>query len=502
MSLSEPEPDVVPETGALSKRLFVHKFCTESHHYLYAVHSNRVFRVSWLVYELADRPELDSPAAVCRVFPGLDEGEAELALEELHNAVRDGELSSKRPTGFAFRPGNALCDDLEGAKFQQLILNVTENCNLRCDYCIYSGNYEDQRTHGNRNMDFELAQKSLDLFMENANDSVYISFYGGEPLTRFGLIGQVIAYTETNYPHKLVKWSMTTNAVLVTPGIARFLMEKKVLLTVSLDGPREVNDRHRKGFDGQGAFDRVMRALQLLRDADPEQYDSSVQFSIVCAPPFDFSETERFFNTSELIRGHHYSFSYMNASTGNSALLPEEQHLEQLNAERSASRGAFVESLMNSDDSKREPFAKNLYEQDFIDFYNRSKTVLGDLIYPNGCCIPGAQRLFVSVDGNFHICEKLDNAYLIGNIENGLDRKRIEDFFEQYVALSRNCMDCWACRLCSLCFFNFISQGAFSAEHRSQECDALKSRWDRVLRDYYHIFEADEHALDHLAKTS
>ena len=42
-----------------------------------------------------------------------------------------------------------------------LVLGVTERCNLRCSYCIYSGNYENERGHGSEDMDFDIARRAV-----------------------------------------------------------------------------------------------------------------------------------------------------------------------------------------------------------------------------------------------------------------------------------------------------------------------------------------------------
>lgn len=482
---------------------FIHKFRTEQHHYIYDINTNRVFQVNPLVYALADHPELSSPEAIFLQFPDASPDEVRHALNELRDAADNGWLSSHRPWRLAFSPGTRIEEELAKARYQQLILNVTESCNLRCDYCVYSGSYTSQRTHSDRSMHAGLARNALDQFMQHSSDSVYISFYGGEPLSRFSLIRELITYTEHTYPQKKVNWSLTTNAVLITPDIARYLMEKRFLLTISLDGPEPVTDRHRRDREQRGVFSRVMQALMLLREADRQTYETTVQFSIVCAPPFDFAETERFFNEHELTRGHHYSFSYMNTTAGNPLLQPDSEHIERLNTEEAACRRHYVERLKNSnpDPAVQHSFAASLYEKDFSVFYHRPKTPLGEEIYPNGCCVPSAQRLFVSVEGDFHICEKIDNAYPIGHVSTGVDQKAVTRFFDAYLALSRDCMDCWACRVCSLCFFNFIAGRSFSADQRARECDYLRRRWDRLLRDYYSILEHDEHALDHLAGT-
>lgn len=69
---------------------------------------------------------------------------------------------------------------------QMLTLQVTQNCNLRCSYCVYSGNYKN-RTHSNLRMSFDVAKKAIDyLFEHSINlEKVSIGFYGGEPLLEF-----------------------------------------------------------------------------------------------------------------------------------------------------------------------------------------------------------------------------------------------------------------------------------------------------------------------------
>ena len=81
-------------------------------------------------------------------------------------------------------------------KLQQLTLQVTQQCNLRCEYCIYSGIYDGNRTHANKRMNFEVARKAIDFFLEHSIETsdVVIGFYGGEPLLEFELIRRCVEY--------------------------------------------------------------------------------------------------------------------------------------------------------------------------------------------------------------------------------------------------------------------------------------------------------------------
>ena len=44
----------------------------------------------------------------------------------------------------------------------QLILEVTEECNLRCSYCVYNEFVSDSRNHGSRRMELSTAHKAIE----------------------------------------------------------------------------------------------------------------------------------------------------------------------------------------------------------------------------------------------------------------------------------------------------------------------------------------------------
>ena len=56
----------------------------------------------------------------------------------------------------------------------QLTLQVTQGCNLKCEYCAYSGNYFN-REHTNKSMSFETAKKAIDYFISHSRDSSHFS---------------------------------------------------------------------------------------------------------------------------------------------------------------------------------------------------------------------------------------------------------------------------------------------------------------------------------------
>ena len=78
--------------------------------------------------------------------------------------------------------------------FTNLMLIVTEACNLRCSHC-----YEAQRGYDKRKtMSWQTAKKAVDLFLKQVPPEIertIITFFGGEPTLEFDIIKKVINYT-------------------------------------------------------------------------------------------------------------------------------------------------------------------------------------------------------------------------------------------------------------------------------------------------------------------
>jgi uncharacterized protein len=145
---------------------------------------------------------------------------------------------------------------------QTLVMNVTNQCNLSCQYCYEFGEDKIATPEGKKKfMDLETAKSSVDyLFAQSeGRKSVHITFFGGETLMNFPLLRHVIDYSQEQASRKGVSidFSLTTNATLLTPYIIDFLAENRVGVTVSLDGPKEMNDKFRIFANGRGSYDII-----------------------------------------------------------------------------------------------------------------------------------------------------------------------------------------------------------------------------------------------------
>ncbi len=152
---------------------------------------------------------------------------------------------------------------------QTLVLNLTNQCNLSCQYCYEFGEDKVATPEGKKKfMDFETAKQSVQfLLAESAGrGGIHITFFGGETLMNFPLLKQVVTYAtdEAAKQGRSIDFSLTTNATLLTPTIIGFLSDNNIGVTVSMDGPAELHDKLRVFANGKGSYDIIAPRVREL----------------------------------------------------------------------------------------------------------------------------------------------------------------------------------------------------------------------------------------------
>ena len=149
----------------------------------------------------------------------------------------------------------------KGMLVNKLRLNLSNLCNMTCDYCYFDPSQKEQ-------MDWPTAQKALTLFFDLQKQSgqrhAQIRFFGGEPLLNWPVMEQVFEYVEHLENNIKVDYILNTNGTIVTEKIARELALNKVNISVSLDGLRKIHDRFRKFKSGKGSFSKINRNIDNL----------------------------------------------------------------------------------------------------------------------------------------------------------------------------------------------------------------------------------------------
>lgn len=143
-------------------------------------------------------------------------------------------------------------------------------CNLDCEYCYYL--HKEDLYPGTKS--WRMPRPTLETYIRQLIDAqppeadeVTFAWQGGEP-TLLGLeFFRDIVAIQRKYsrPRQRIANALQTNGILLDDDWAAFLKEHQFLVGLSIDGPKDLHDCHRLDKKGEGTFDSVLRALQLLR---------------------------------------------------------------------------------------------------------------------------------------------------------------------------------------------------------------------------------------------
>lgn len=153
----------------------------------------------------------------------------------------------------------------DGADFA-VNVNLTNICNLACTYCFAEGG-----DYGR--MKEAMGEHSIAWIFDAIRQGVApgqrvrFEFFGGEPLANFPIIERICALSEQIAAEQGVTfvYRISTNLTLMPTGISELFQRHRFIVSVSLDGPKEVQDRNRPSKNGRGSYDRIMGNLQRLR---------------------------------------------------------------------------------------------------------------------------------------------------------------------------------------------------------------------------------------------
>lgn len=146
-----------------------------------------------------------------------------------------------------------------GLQPSAVYFNPTARCNLDCSYCYIPA----AQRRGGPSMTPAQVEDALVRLKENlgGHGKPQVIFHGAEPLLNREAIFPAIERFADEF-----RFGVQTNGTLLDDEAARFLMQHGVSIGISLDGARpETADAHRRDWKGDGAFDRVVQALDRLK---------------------------------------------------------------------------------------------------------------------------------------------------------------------------------------------------------------------------------------------
>ena len=441
---------------------FCHVFQHGGDWYAYNVGTNALLQIDpVLAAVLPLWGPLDEDEVVARLAGQYDDGAVRAAVAEIRDTRREeGLFRSDRPMAMA--PCSDCHDQTAYAsRLSHLTLSISEQCNLRCRYCLHGSSLPWIRSHGDKAMSRSTALAAVSYFARHSGDTdqPVISFYGGEPMLQRELVEAVICEAKSHPDWPDFRYVIDTNGTLLDDEAVAFLVAEGIHLQVSLDGPEAIHDRHRVTREGRGSHRKILAGLTRLVQHDRTAADR-ILFLATLAPPFDLEAVLEFFADFPPFRAAGITSSpqvRINFADLDGIDLGEsdggEDRTEPLPRQIAQARKRYLSACRDGQRDRLAPGLSSLFDQDLITFYHRSRDGLPTKLTPLGCCLPGQRRLHVRADGTFQPCERVGDSLVIGDVQRGIDLPATERLFESMVAAAGDrCRDCWAVRLCNICF--------------------------------------------------
>lgn len=387
---------------------------------------------------------------------------------------------------------------------QSINLEVTQDCNMRCIYCIYQDHFKEKRNYSRKIMSFEVAKKAIEFLKmhSSALDTVSIGIYGGEPLIRFSFIKDCVDYAKKIFTGQELEFNITTNATLITAEVAEYLIREGFSVMVSIDGPKPFHDMYRKDIEGKGSFEKTLKGLRLLSEKYNEIKKGMISLNVVYTPPFFGEKLDTiaaFFKELKWLPEVHVFSRYPLSES-----IPREfLSLKDLKEDRYLLEWAFEK--YKADFDKSNSMVRRQIEERFAKFIQRPiLTEPVDSYFLNGCCIPGQRKNYITIDGDIQLCEKMPGSSpAVGNVDTGFDFETIKNIYiAEYLEKSiESCSRCWGLRLCDVCYvYAFNERGELDMQKKCGHCDTVMKNVEKSLCYFVTLMDENPGKLDYLSK--
>ena len=319
-------------------------------------------------------------------------------------------------------------------------------------------------------MSYEVGKRALDFLVENSGTrhNLEVDFFGGEPLMNFDVVKQLVAYARSieKEKNKNFRFTLTTNGVLIDDDVIDFANKEMSNVVLSLDGRKEIHDRFRVDYAGNGSWEKIVPKFQRLVNARGKK-GYYMRGTFTHANP-DFLKDIR--TMLDLGFTELSMEPVVTAPNDPSALTEADRRIVMEQYEKLA-------ELMLKRDAEGKPFTFYHY---MIDLKG------GPCIYKRiSGCGSGTEYMAVTPWGDLYPCHQFvgDEKFKLGDIWHGVSNTTIQNEFASCNVYAREeCRDCWARLYCSGgCAANaYHATGSVRGVYK-EGCELFKKRMECAI---------------------
>jgi uncharacterized protein len=463
-----------------------HRFEGAGQEFLYLVPSGGIVALDGMTSEILQHLEqtpLSGEDLIGRLSSdGYASSEVEECLHELREvkAIRNGqkEYAKSEPLPESF-------------PLQTIVLNVTNQCNLSCQYCYEFGEDKVATPEGKpKFMAWETAKSSVDyLFAESqGRKSVHITFFGGETLMNFPLLKQVVAYARSRAEELKVNidFSLTTNATLLSPTIIEYLAQNAIGVTVSMDGPKEMQDKFRVFSNGRGSYDIIKPKVQKLL-ATHRTRPIAARVTM----------TSGAMDVRKIYQHLKHELGFY--EVGFAPVTTSPNRLYSINE-------PGMDSVLEQFSDLADEYLEFALRGEHHGFSNVSDTLseLHQGVNKSLPCGAGLGMVGVGPSGDIAPCHRFvdSDQHVLGNVTTGIDKEKQSDFLTRgNIDTKYDCHECWARPLCAGgCHHEAFVRYGDTGHANLHYCDWIRGWTDKCLQVYGAIAAQNPSFLEHFSE--
>ncbi|MBE6949200.1 MAG: thioether cross-link-forming SCIFF peptide maturase [Ruminococcaceae bacterium] len=434
------------------------------------IYSGSVHVVDEVAYDIIQMYETKSIGEIVPQILAKYPNNPEVTKEEIEACCK--QLDELKAAGKLYTPDTfaPIAGDLKkrtSGVVKALCLHVSHTCNLNCSYCFASqGKY-----HGDRAiMSFEVGKRAFDYLIENSGSrtNLEVDFFGGEPLMNFDVVKQLVKYARSiEKEHgKNFRFTLTTNGVLIDNDVIEFSNREMSNVVLSLDGRKEIHDRYRVDYAGNGSWEKIVPKFQKFVEARGNK-------NYYMRGTFTHANPDFLNDIKEMLSLGFTELSMepvVCAADDPSALTEEDKPIVFEQYEKLA-------ELMLKRHREGKPFTFYHY---MIDLKG------GPCIYKRvSGCGSGTEYMAVTPWGDLYPCHQFvgEEKFKLGNVWDGVTNTEIQNEFASCNVYSRpECKDCWAKLYCSGgCAANaYHATGAITGVYE-YGCDLFRKRMECAI---------------------
>ena len=455
-----------------------HVFDAGGRRYMYLAPSAAVMAVddvSSAVLDLLRAEPQSSDTIVAQLSARFDSHEVEESIAELvkARAIRKRDEAVRRVPKIV---------PLTPMPLSTMVLNVTNQCNLSCTYCYEYGEDKIVQTDNGRQpkwMSEETARASVDFLLRESGSVAHITFFGGETLLNFKVLKSAVAYAteQAAAQGKTIDFSLTTNATLLKPEVIEFLAEHNFGVTISIDGPAELQNRFRVFHNGAGSYALIEPKIKaLLARHRTRPIGARVTLTR------ETLQVRRIYeHLAHEIGFWEVGFAPVTSAPGRPHAFGDEGFDDVLGQFRDLA-GDYRDAALQG----RHHGFSNVRET--LEEIHRGASKA----WP---CGAGFGLLGVSTAGDVNLCHRFAGSddHRLGSVRDGIDRERQRAFLDaHHVANKTDCATCWARPLCAGgCYHEAHTRRGTTTEPNLHYCDWIRGWTDTCLQIYGEIAQAN-----------